>query len=263
MSGLSLIKNKHLVKTTGFLNGKFVDGSKLAKFSVTNPANGEVLAELPRMTSAHANEGAVIANDAWEKWKYSSVTERSKVLSKMSSLMGKYQDDLATIISLEAGKPFAEAKGEIMYASSFYDFYAEEAKRVTGDILQSNAMGSTKRMLVSKQSVGPAGLITPWNFPAAMITRKLGPALAAGCTALIKPAEQTPLSALALCAIAEEAGVPAGVVNCLTVAREEVVEVGTAMCHSPLLKKISFTGSTAVGKWLMRESASTLKKVRT
>jgi succinate-semialdehyde dehydrogenase/glutarate-semialdehyde dehydrogenase len=179
----------------------------------------------------------------------------------MASLMTKYQDDLATIISLEAGKPFAEAKGEVMYATSFYDFYAEEAKRVTGDILQCNAMGTTKRLLVSKQSVGPAALITPWNFPSAMITRKVGPALAAGCTVLIKPAEQTPLSALALCAIAEEAGLPAGVMNCLTVGREEVVEVGTALCHSPLLRKVSFTGSTAVGKWLMRESATTLKKV--
>lgn len=263
MRGLDAIKNKHLIRNSGYLNGVFTKGVKAAPptFNVFNPANGDHLMELPRMGKADADFGASVANDAWYKWKTTNVTDRSKVLAKMAALMVKYQDDLAAIISLEAGKPFAEAKGEVMYATSFYDFYAEEAKRVTGDILQCNNVGTTRRLLVSKQAVGPAALITPWNFPSAMITRKVGPALAAGCTVLIKPAEQTPLSALALCAIAEEAGLPAGVMNCLTVAREEVVEVGTALCHSPLLRKVSFTGSTAVGKWLMRESAGTVKKV--
>jgi succinate-semialdehyde dehydrogenase/glutarate-semialdehyde dehydrogenase len=263
MTGLNLVKNKHLVRAAGYLNGSFTNGAQAnaAKFAVRNPATGDILAELPRMTATDVQNGAQAAHDAWIKWRTTSVGDRSKILAKMASLMTTYQDDLATIMSLEAGKPFAEAKGEIAYATSFYEFYAEEAKRVTGDILQSNGMGVTKHMLVSKQPIGPAALITPWNFPSAMITRKVGPALAAGCTVLIKPAEQTPLSALALCAIAEEAGVPAGVMNCLTVGREEVVEVGTAMCHSPLLRKLSFTGSTAVGKWLLRESADTLKKV--
>jgi succinate-semialdehyde dehydrogenase/glutarate-semialdehyde dehydrogenase len=262
MTGLNVIKNKHLLKNLGYINGAFTKGkSGLGNFNVVNPANGEILTELPRMNKLDAEHGAVAANDAWQKWRFTNVNERSKVLSKMGGLMTKYQDDLAAIISLEAGKPFAEAKGEVMYAQSFYDFYAEEAKRVTGDILQCNAMGTTRRLLVSKQSVGPAALITPWNFPSAMITRKVGPALAAGCTVLIKPAGQTPLSALALCAIAEEAGLPPGVMNCLTVDHGETVEVGTSLCHSPLLRKVSFTGSTAVGKWLVRESASTMKKV--
>lgn len=262
MKGLGVIKNKHLLKNAGYINGVFTKSkAALGNFNVVNPANGEILTELPRMNRLDAEHGATVANDAWQKWKFSNVNERAKVLSKMGGLMTKYQDDLAAIISLEAGKPFAEAKGEVMYAQSFYDFYAEEAKRVHGDILQSNAMGVTRRFIVSKQSVGPAALITPWNFPSAMITRKVGPALAAGCTVLIKPAGQTPLSALALCAIAEEAGVPPGVINCLTVDHSEVVEVGTVLCHSPLLRKVSFTGSTAVGKWLMRESSSTLKKV--
>jgi len=263
MTGLSVIKNKHLLKNAGYINGVFTKGKvSLGNFNVLNPANGEILTELPRMSKVDAEYGAGVANEAWLKWRFSNVNDRSKVLSKMGSLMTKYQDDLAAIISLEAGKPFNEAKGEVMYAQSFYDYYAEEAKRVTGDIIQSNAMGVTRRMLVTKQAVGPAALITPWNFPSAMITRKVGPALAAGCSVLIKPAEQTPLSAIALCAIAEEAGLPAGVMNCLTVDRPEVVEVGEALCHSPLLRKVSFTGSTAVGKWLMKESASTLKKVR-
>jgi succinate-semialdehyde dehydrogenase/glutarate-semialdehyde dehydrogenase len=178
----------------------------------------------------------------------------------MADLMIQYKDDLATIITLEAGKPFAEAKGEVLYAVSFYEFYAEEAKRITGEVLPSPM--SSRRLLTIKQPVGPAALITPWNFPSAMITRKVGPALAAGCTVVIKPAEATPLSALALCAIAEEAGLPAGVMNCLTVAREDVEEVGQALCRSQQVRKVSFTGSTAVGKWLMRECASTVKRVK-
>jgi succinate-semialdehyde dehydrogenase / glutarate-semialdehyde dehydrogenase len=261
MRGLEVIKNKHLIRSSGYLNGVFTSGQAKNTFDVVNPANGDLLAKLPRMTAVDAENGAKIANDAWGPWKVTPVAERSKILFKMSALMTKYQDDLASLISLEAGKPFSEAKGEVIYATSFYEFYGEEAKRVTGDILQSNAAGSNRRMLVTKQAVGPAALITPWNFPSAMITRKVGPALAAGCTVLIKPAEQTPLSALALCAIAEEAGVPPGVINCLTVSREDVEEVGLSLCHSKLLRKVSFTGSTAVGKWLMRESASTVKKV--
>jgi len=177
----------------------------------------------------------------------------------MSDLMDQYRDDLAMILTLEAGKPLAEAKGEIAYARSFYEIYAEEATRANGSILQSNLRG--RRIVTCKQPVGPAALITPWNFPSAMITRKVGPAIAAGCTVLIKPSEETPLSALALCAIAHEAGVPPGVINCLTVGREEVIEVGAALCHNPLLRKLSFTGSTKVGQWLMKESSSTLKRI--
>jgi succinate-semialdehyde dehydrogenase/glutarate-semialdehyde dehydrogenase len=264
MSGLSLVQNKHLVRAAGYLNGRFTSGvdASAKKFEVRNPATGEVLIELPRMTAADVEQGAQFAHDAFEKWKTTTVEERSKLIGKMASLMNTYQDDLSTIMSLESGKPFEEAKTEIKYAMGFYEFYAEEAKRVHGEVLQSNGMGGTKRLLVSKQPIGPAGLITPWNFPAAMITRKVGPALAAGCTVLIKPASATPLTALALCAIADEAGIPPGVINCLTVYSEETEEVGGAMCHSPLLRKVSFTGSTKVGKWLLKECAETLKKVR-
>lgn len=252
-----IIKNKHLF---GFMETKFnlSDASK-DLFDVTNPATGEILAKLPSMGGQEAEHAASIAMSSWKEWKNTTGKERSKIISKMSSLMTKYQDDLATIITLESGKPFAEAKGEVLYAASFYDFYAEEAKRIYGQVLPPPVKG--RRLITTKEPVGPAGLITPWNFPCAMITRKLGPALAAGCTAVIKPAEETPLSALALCAIAAEAGVPPGVVNCLTVARKDVETVGLVMCESTNLRKISFTGSTAVGKVLMRQSASTVKKL--
>ena len=150
--------------------------------------------------------------------------------------MGKYHEDLARIITLESGKPLGESRGEVLYAQSFYDFYAEEARRFSGEVLQPPVKG--RRMLSLKQPVGPAGFITPWNFPSAMITRKVGPALAAGCTVVIKPSEETPLSALALCVIAQEAGLPPGVMNCLTVGREEVTDVGLSMCHNQDLRKV-------------------------
>jgi succinate-semialdehyde dehydrogenase/glutarate-semialdehyde dehydrogenase len=191
MRGLDLIKNRHLVRGSGFLNGKFAPTQATAagSFDVTNPATGESLISLPRMGAADANLAISHANVAWARWKKTSVNERSKFLSRMTQLMVKYTDDLACIVSLEAGKPFKEAKGEVQYATSFYEFYAEEAKRVTGDIIQSNASGQ-RRLLVTKQAIGPAALITPWNFPLAMITRKVGPALAAGSSVVIKPAEQ-------------------------------------------------------------------------
>lgn len=262
MKGFENIVNKHLIRNSGYLNGKFTSGTAKAGsvFDVVNPANGKTLIQLPRMGVQDVVDGAKFADDAWKKWRNTTGKERSKVLRDMFNLMNHYKDDLAAIITLEAGKPLAEAKGEIGYASSFYELYAEEAKRINGEVLTTPNNG--RRILALKQSVGPAGLITPWNFPSAMITRKVGPALAAGCSVLIKPAEQTPLSALALCVIAEEAGVPPGVINCLTVGREEVVGVGEAICHSKQIRKVSFTGSTAVGKWLMKESSSTVKKVR-
>eukprot|EP00604_Paraphysomonas_vestita_P003478 CAMPEP_0174819924 /NCGR_PEP_ID=MMETSP1107-20130205/3392_1 /TAXON_ID=36770 /ORGANISM="Paraphysomonas vestita, Strain GFlagA" /LENGTH=416 /DNA_ID=CAMNT_0016034247 /DNA_START=190 /DNA_END=1440 /DNA_ORIENTATION=+ len=177
----------------------------------------------------------------------------------MSDLMHHYIDDLAHIITIEAGKPLAEARGEVLYAASFFEFYGEEAKRIYGDIIPPIIHG--RKYLTIKQPVGPAAMITPWNFPSAMITRKLAPALAAGCTATIKPAEETPLSAFAICAIANEAGLPPGVLNVVTVAREDVQSIGKHFCNSHLYRKISFTGSTNVGKWLMQESASTVKKL--
>lgn len=255
----SSIQNCKIWRTFGFINGEFTRGSSTENFDVLNPANGELLAQCPRMGVEDATKAAECANEAWKVWKNTSGKERSKIIQKMVHLMTVHQDDLATILTMESGKPLAEARGELSYAQSFYELYAEEAKRIEGTILPSGVPG--RRMLAIRQPVGPAALITPWNFPAAMITRKLGPALAAGCTVVIKPAEETPLSALALCAIAEEAGVPKGVINCLTVARSEVAEVGKFLCNSSLMRKVSFTGSTSVGKWLMRESASTVKRI--
>lgn len=162
-------------------------------------------------------------------------------------------------MTLESGKPLSESIGELNYAVSFYDFYAEEAKRIPGDIIESPLRG--RKLLAIRQPVGPAALITPWNFPAAMITRKIAPALAAGCTVVIKPSEETPFTALALIALAEEAGVPPGVINIVTVGREDIVEAGKALCHNENLRKLSFTGSTNVGKWLLRECANNIKKV--
>lgn len=254
------LKHPHLLRTTGYINGKFVAASPGQKtFKVINPATGKSLADIPSMGAADVEHAIKVSSDAWATWKETTAWERSKLLQKYSQLMTKYSDDLAAIITLEAGKPLAESKGEIGYAISFVDWYAEEAKRIAGSTMQSPV--KTRRTITIKQPVGPVGLITPWNFPSAMITRKLAPALAAGCTAVIKPSEETPLSALALCVIAEEAGFPAGVVNCLTTGRDEVEMTGSMLCHSRLIRKVSFTGSTAVGKWLMRESASTVKKV--
>jgi succinate-semialdehyde dehydrogenase/glutarate-semialdehyde dehydrogenase len=261
----SIIKNPHLFEHRGFINGKFTRGSEFKgnggmTFEVRNPADGGVLAVLPRMGPADVHEAAAACSKAWPEWRNRTAKDRAGVLNRMAALMLRYEDDLAAIITLEAGKPLAEARIEVGYARSFLEFYAEEATRVFGEILQSPLKG--RHLLTTRASVGPAALITPWNFPSAMITRKMGPAFAAGCPVLIKPSEEAPLSALALCAIAEEAGVPAGVINCLTVARDEAEAVGMAICHSTEVKKVSFTGSTAVGKWLMRESASTVKKVR-
>jgi len=208
MKGLELLKNKHLLFKLRYIGGKAIPNAVAAvlsssgSFGVTNPATGEVLIDLPRMGVREAQAGIEAAHSSFPQFKAMDVKDRAALLTSMAALMIKYQDDLATIISLEAGKPFNEAKGEVMYARSFYELYAEEAKRVNGEILQCNSSGDRRRLLVTKQPIGPCVLITPWNFPCAMITRKLGPALAAGCTAVIKPAEQTPLSALALCAIA-------------------------------------------------------------
>eukprot|EP01038_Epipyxis_sp_PR26KG_P006583 gene6583-9049_t len=256
---LNSIINKNLVTGKGFINGKFTVGSSTETFPVYNPANGQEICSLPKMKAVDASNAIQASDVAWKRWKSTSYVERSKFLRNMADLMRENIDDLATLITLEAGKPFSDSKGEILYAISFYDYYAEEARRIKGEIIESP--NKNRRLFALRQSVGPAALITPWNFPSAMITRKVGPALAAGCTVVIKPSEDTPLSALALCSIAEQAGIPPGVINCLTVARDDVIDVGSTLCNSNLIRKVSFTGSTAVGKWLMRESASTVKRI--
>jgi len=256
----SVIKNKKLWNTLPFINGQFTEFTKLTTFDVKNPANGKIIATLPSLRSQDVEDASEVASQAFRSWKSTTAVERSKIVKKMADLMFLYRDDLAAIITLEAGKPLAEAKGEVLYAQSFYDFYSEECKRPHGEVLQSPV--KTRRFITMKQPIGPVGLITPWNFPSAMITRKVGPALAAGCTVVLKPSEETPLSALALCAIAQEAGLPPGVLNCVPVGRDHVKEAGVAICTSEKLRMISFTGSTAVGKTLMRDAASTVKRVR-
>lgn len=260
VSGFSkTLKNPWLWQTTPYINGKFLQHSQDHNFDVHNPSTGAVIASCPRQGAADVHAAAAISAEAWKSWKATTAKQRAAILNKLFALVEENKEDLARILTLECGKPLAEARGEIGYANSFFSLYAEEATRVHGEILQPHVAG--RRMMTIKQPVGPAALITPWNFPSAMITRKMAPALAAGCTVVIKPAELTPLSALALCALAHEAGVPAGVVNCLTVGREEVSEVGRALCHSPDLRKLSFTGSTAVGKWLYRECSETVKRI--
>lgn len=189
----SQLTNQHLWRQQGYINGKWISASE-ASFPVVNPANGKIIATLPRMGVNDVDLGAQAAFNSWKSWKNTTAKERSRVISKMAALMIKYQEDLAKIITLEAGKPIVESRGEVLYAASFYEFFAEEAKRSYGSVIPHGVQG--RRLMAIKQPVGPAALITPWNFPSGMITRKVGAALAAGCTVLIKPSEETPLSAL-------------------------------------------------------------------
>jgi succinate-semialdehyde dehydrogenase/glutarate-semialdehyde dehydrogenase len=259
---LKQIKHQNLINHAGYINGQFTRGSNYKdSFPVINPATGKPFFYLPAMNEEDVKHAISAASKAFKEgpWKETTAFDRAKYLKKFSKLMEKYNDDLAIIMTLESGKPLKESKGELAYAKSFVDWFAEEAIRIRGDTMASP---SNKRKLITiKQPVGVCALVTPWNFPSAMITRKLAPALAAGCTAVIKPASETPLSALALCVIAEEAGIPPGVVNCVTASREHAEMVGLTMCHSKEVRKISFTGSTAVGKWLMKEASSTVKKI--
>jgi succinate-semialdehyde dehydrogenase / glutarate-semialdehyde dehydrogenase len=247
----------NLLRTKSYVDGEWTDKARTT-FKVYNPASGVVLSELPSMNADEVADVSEIAHYAWEKWRLRSCKERSAILSQMADLMKQHESELAEIITMENGKPFIEAKGEINYAISFLEYYSEEAKRMFGDVIPHNVKG--RRLLSIKEPIGPVAIITPWNFPSAMITRKLGPALAAGCSVVIKPSEETPLSALALCAIAEAAGVPRGVVNCVTVGRENAPEVGKALSTSPWIRKVSFTGSTPVGKLLLSHASDSVKK---
>ena len=249
------LKNEDLLKDKAYIGGKWVAGN--GSFDVTNPADGSVIGSVPDMGGEETKGAIEAAEKALPAWAAKSAKERAKILNKWADLMMDYQEVLAMLMVLEQGKPLAEAKGEIAYAASFFEWYAEEGKRTYGDIIPSPINGA--RILVTKQPIGVCGVITPWNFPSAMITRKVGPALAAGCTVVCKPAEDTPLSALALAALGAEAGVPAGVFNVIT--GKEPVPISRELCESKVVKKISFTGSTAVGKILMRQCSKTLKKL--
>ncbi|MET9084282.1 NAD-dependent succinate-semialdehyde dehydrogenase [Streptomyces sp. NPDC004237] len=239
-------------------NAAYVDGTWLTTpdtFAVHDPATGEVLARVPLLDRARTAAAIDAAHRALPAWRALAAKERSRILRRWYDLVTAHADDLARLIVLEEGKPFAEALGEVAYAASFLEWFAEEAKRVRGDVMA--APEASRRIVVLKEPVGVCAAITPWNFPAAMITRKAGPALAAGCTMVLKPAEQTPLTALALAELAERAGVPAGVLNVLT---GDPREIGPELTANPLVRKITFTGSTEVGRLLLAQSAATVKR---
>ena len=228
-------------------------------FDVNNPANQQIIAQVPNMTAADALRAVDQAHAALPAWKARTGKDRAQLLRRWFDLMNRDADRLARLMTEEQGKALMEAKGEVTYAASFIEWFAEEAKRVMGAIPASP--WSDKRMLVLKQAIGVCVSITPWNFPLAMITRKVAPAIAAGCTIVIKPAEQTPLSALALVELAKEAGIPDGVINLVTADAKNSIEIGKALCDSPVVRHLSFTGSTPVGRILMEQCAPTIKKV--
>ena len=228
-------------------------------FDVNNPANQQIIAQVPNMTAADALRAVDQAHAALPAWKARTGKDRAQLLRRWFDLMNRDADRLARLMTEEQGKALMEAKGEVNYAASFIEWFAEEAKRVMGAIPASP--WSDKRMMVFKQAIGVCVSITPWNFPLAMITRKVAPAIAAGCTIVIKPAEQTPLSALALVELAKEAGIPDGVINLVTANGKNSIEIGKALCDSPLVRHLSFTGSTPVGRILMEQCAPTIKKV--
>lgn len=238
-----------------FINGEWT-GSELDTFEVTNPATSEVIATVPNGGYAEAKQAADAAYAAFKEWSAFSAYERAEIIWKWHKLIDENKEDLARTMTMEQGKPFKEAVGEIAYANGFLSWYAEEGKRVYGETIP--ATGRNKRLFVHKQPVGVIAAITPWNFPAAMITRKVAPALAAGCTAVVKPAEQTPLTAFKLAELAEKAGLPKGVLNIVT---GKAQEIGKAWLEDTRVRKLTFTGSTEVGKLLMRGSADTVKKV--
>ncbi|MEM0937501.1 MAG: NAD-dependent succinate-semialdehyde dehydrogenase [Pseudomonadota bacterium] len=247
-----------LLATRAFLSGSWDAASDGATFPVTNPANGAVIAEVAHLSRADAARAIAAAKAAQPAWAARTAKDRSQVLRKWFDLIVAASDDLALILTAEQGKPLAEAKGEVLYGASFVEWFAEEAKRIYGETIPGHA--PDKRIQVIKQPVGVAAAITPWNFPNAMITRKAAPALAAGCAMVVRPAEQTPLSALALAVLAERAGIPAGVLSILPSDYANAPEIGLEFCESPDVAKITFTGSTEVGRILLRQSAETVKK---
>ncbi|MDC7712520.1 NADP-dependent succinate-semialdehyde dehydrogenase [Vogesella sp. LYT5W] len=250
------LKDPSLLRQQCYINGQWVDADSGQTIAVTNPATGETIAHVPKMGSAEAQRAVDGAAEAFKTWKKKSAKERAGILRKWFDLMMANQDDLAVILTSEQGKPLAEAKGEIAYGASYIEWYAEEAKRIYGDTIPST--GADKRILVSKEPIGVTAAITPWNFPNAMITRKAAPALAAGCPMVVRPASQTPLSALAIAVLAERAGIPAGVFSVLTGGS---TEIGGVLTGSDTVKKFSFTGSTEVGRKLISQCAETVKKV--
>jgi succinate-semialdehyde dehydrogenase/glutarate-semialdehyde dehydrogenase len=245
-----------LIRNLAFIDGAWVGADDGATFEVTDPATGEVLATVPRMGAAETRRAITAAEAAMKPWAAKTAGERARVLRRWFDLMMSEQEALGRLLTREQGKSLTEAKGEIAYAASFIEWFAEEGKRTYGEVIPTH--DATKRLIAIRQPVGVVGAITPWNFPAAMITRKVGPALAAGCAVVLKPASQTPLSPLALAVLAEEAGLPKGLFNVLT---GSASEIGGELTSNPIVRKISFTGSTEIGRTLMRQSAETIKKM--
>ena len=256
-SPLALLNHPAILKTDSLINGQWWPGK--TRFAVTNPATGETLADVANLGPDDAAAAIEAANAAWPAWRSKTAKERSIILRKWFDLLMAHQADLARILTAEQGKPLAEAMGEIAYGASFVEWFAEEAKRVYGETLPQ--FDNNRRLLVLKQGIGVCAAITPWNFPLAMITRKVAPALAAGCPVIIKPAELTPLTALAAAELALQAGIPAGILNVLTADSLNSIEIGKVLCASPVVRHLSFTGSTEVGRILMAQSAPTVKKI--
>jgi len=250
------LQDADLMRHQAYIGGRWCDADSGATFDVMNPATGETLGTVPNMGATETRRAIEAAKNAWAIWRRKPAKERSALLRQWNDLIVANVDDLGKLMTAEQGKPLAEAKGEVLYAASFIEWFAEEAKRVYGDTIPSP--WTDRRLVVIKEPVGVCAAITPWNFPAAMITRKAGPALASGCTMVAKPAEATPLSALALAVLAERAGIPAGVFNVLT---GEPREIGREMTSNPDVRKLTFTGSTEVGRILMKQSADTIKKL--
>ena len=256
-SPLSQLKDPSLLQTDALINGQWIPGA--SRFDIVDPATGHKIADVANLGPQDAEAAIAAANAAWPAWKAKTAKERSIILRKWFDLLMANQDDIARIMTAEQGKPLAEAKGEVAYGASFVEWFAEEAKRVNGETLPQ--FDNNRRLMVLKQAIGVCAAITPWNFPLAMITRKVAPALAAGCPVIIKPAELTPLTALAAAVLAMRAGIPAGVLNMVTADADNSVAVGKVICASPVVRHLSFTGSTEVGRILMAQSAPTVKKL--
>jgi succinate-semialdehyde dehydrogenase/glutarate-semialdehyde dehydrogenase len=254
---LASLADPGLLKTDGLINGEWVGSAP--RFAVTDPATGAELAQVANLGPVDAAAAIAAAERAWPAWRARTAKERAAVMMKWFQLIQQHADDLARIMTAEQGKPLAEARGEVAYAASFIEWFAEEAKRVYGETIPATDPG--KRFLVLKQPIGVCAAITPWNFPIAMITRKVAPALAAGCPVVIKPAEQTPLSALAVAELAQRAGMPSGVLNVLPADGARSIEIGKVLCSSDVVRHLSFTGSTEVGRILAAQCAPTVKKI--
>jgi succinate-semialdehyde dehydrogenase/glutarate-semialdehyde dehydrogenase len=253
------LKDMTLLKRQGWIDGRWVDADSGRVFAVTDPATGRTIAEVADMGVAETRRAIDAAARALPAWRAKTAKERAAVLRRWFDLIVAHTEDLALLMTTEQGKPLAEARGEVTYGASFVEWFAEEGKRAYGDVIPTT--GNDRRLLVIKQPIGVCAAITPWNFPIAMITRKVAPALAAGCTVVAKPAEATPLSALALVELANQAGLPPGVFNIVVADAAHAPEIGLELCTNPVVRKVSFTGSTEVGRILLRQSADTVKKL--